>query len=81
MRESCGYVARPAGLSQGRSRIVARSPVTGFTQTRRPLSVCDPAGRAGLGDSCERVSHGGCVVGKPYLGITFRLPVIQQFDR
>jgi hypothetical protein len=38
-----------AGLSQGRSRITERSPVTGFCQTSPILWVCDPARRSGRG--------------------------------
>src|ERR1700731_218563 len=42
-------VTRLAGLSQGRSRITERSPVTGSPRPRRLLWVCDPAGRSGRG--------------------------------
>src|SRR6267143_1608756 len=42
-------VTRLAGLSQGRSRITERSPVTGFSQTSPILWVCDPARRSGRG--------------------------------
>src|SRR5229473_5238392 len=61
-------VTRLAGLSQGRSRITERSPVTGFSQTS-PTFMGLRSG-APFGSGCDiraQVSHRGRLVGNPYL--------------
>src|SRR5205807_3153136 len=57
-------VTRLAGLSQGRSRITERSPVTGFSQTSPTFMGLRSGGPFGSGcDIRAQVSHRGRLVG------------------
>src|ERR1700751_5318847 len=66
-------VTRLAGLSQGRSRITERSPVTGFSQTS-PTFMGLRSG-APFGSGCDfraQVSHRGRLVGNSLIAPRFR---------